>query len=214
MASTILCSLGAGAHAELLAMTTPTLEAWARRFGYDLELRTQLLAPERPPSWSKVLQVLQHLRTHRVVLWVDADAVVVDGREDLAARVSEQRPLAMVAHVYGGQTVPNLGVFAVRTGEDTIDLLQRLWRMTGYVQHKWWENAAFLDVLGYDIATEPIVKARPSAWDDRVAWLGPEWNSLPGLVQAERPIITHYAGRSHQDRLRLMAADLEAWRAR
>ncbi len=209
---TVVCSIGAGAHGELLDIARPPLAAWASRFGYDLDLRTELIAPDRPASWSKVRLVRELLDSHRVVIWLDADTVVVDGREDLACRVSRQRPLALVAHHYAAQTVPNLGVFAMRSCARTKALLDTLWSMTEYVDHTWWENAALLDLLGYDIATEPIRKVRESELDARIEWLGTEWNSI-ALDPSDHPIIVHHPGTADADRVRLMTADVERWTA-
>ena len=215
MRSVVICSIGVGPHEELLDIGRPLLEDWAQRFGYDLDLRTSLLAPERPASWSKIRLVRELLATHRVVVWVDADTVVVDGRADLASRVNRRRPLAMVAHTYGGQSVPNLGIFAMRSGHRTKALLDRIWTMTEYVDHKWWENAALLDLLGYDIETEtePIRKVKSSSLDRRIEWLGNEWNSI-SLDAAAQPIIVHYPGHTNEDRKRLMRADVDACRKR
>jgi glycosyltransferase involved in cell wall biosynthesis len=209
---TVVCSIGSGAHEELLAIARPPLAAWATRYGYDLDLRHDLAAPERPASWSKVRLVRERLETHQVVIWVDADTVVVDGREDLARRVSRSRPIAMVAHGYAGQQVPNLGVFALWSCPRTKALLDTLWSMTEYRDHKWWENAALLDLLGYDIATEPIRKVRSSDLDARIEWLGNEWNSIT-LDPAEQPIIVHHPGTPDEDRVRMMRADVARWRA-
>jgi hypothetical protein len=213
VSSTIVCAVGAGPHAALLELARPPLEAWARRFGYDLDLRTELVVHDRPAAWSKVRLVRDHLETHRFVVWIDADTVVVDGRDDITRRVNRRRPIAMVAHSYAGQTVPNFGFFVMRSTRRSKQLLDQLWSMTQYLDHKWLENAALLDLLGYDIEHEPIRKVRPSDLDARIEWLGNEWNSI-SLDAAARPIINHYPGHTNEDRSRLMLADVEAWRAR
>ena len=85
--------------------------------------------------------------------------------------------------------------------------------MTEYVDHKWWENAALLDLLGYDIETEPIRKVKSSPLDRRIEWLGNEWNSI-SLDAAAQPMIVHYPGHTNEDRKRLMRADVDACRKR
>ncbi len=213
MRSVVICSIGVGPHEELLAIGRPMLEDWATRFGYDLDLRTTLLAPERPAAWSKVALVRERLDTHRVAVWIDADALLIDGRADVGSLVSRSKPLAMVAHTYGGQVVPNLGFFAMRSTRRTKALLDTLWSMTEYLDHKWWENAALLDLLGYDISSEPIRKLHQSPLDKRINWLSNEWNSI-SLDAAASPIIVHYPGQTNDDRTRLMAAEAIAWRTR
>ena len=212
MRSVVICSIGVGPHEELLAIGRPMLEDWATRFGYDLDLRTEPLAPERPAAWSKIVVMRERLETHRVAVWVDADAVVVDGRQDVGNLVSRSKPLAMVAHTYGQQTVPNLGFFAMRSTRRTKALLDTLWSMTEYLDHKWWENAALLDLLGYDISSEPISKVHQSPLDKRINWLGNEWNSI-SLDPATSPIIVHFPGQTNEERKRLMTGDASAWQA-
>ena len=184
-----------------------TLQSWADRFGYDLDLRTELLDPCRPPAWSKVVLLRQRLKTHRIALWVDADAIVVDGSTDLSLEVTSRRPIAMVAHEYSGQRVPNTGVIALRSCATTRTLLDRLWNMTEYIHHPWWENAALLDLLGYDIRREPIAKVRASPLDDRIVWLDKAWNSID-LDPAAHPFVKHYPGMPFERRLAGMRSDL------
>jgi hypothetical protein len=205
----VLCALGAGPHGELLHIAGPTFERWALRHHYDLDIRRSSPTPERPPSWAKVSIITERLRTHDVVIWLDADAVVVDPTHDLSRCVSRRRPLALVAHRYNGQTVPNMGVFAVLSTRLTRRLMRDLWSMTQYVDHKWWENAALLDLLGYDVSTEPIVQREPTHLNRRVAWLDVAWNSID-LHASPAPIVKHYPGLSNDERRRRMSDDV-AW---
>jgi hypothetical protein len=195
MPSVVLCSIGSGPHRELLDIARPGFEEWAARQGYDLDLRAQAPTHGRPPAWAKIPLLRERLGTHEVALWVDADAVVVDASGDLAATVSGCRPIALVAHRYAGQTVPNTGVLALRSGPTSKLFLDTLWEMTQYIDHKWWENAAALDLLGYDVAAEPIQNVPNSRWEKRVQWLGNEWNSID-LDPAQRPLIRHFPGMS------------------
>lgn len=204
----MLCSIGAGPHTELLELTRPSFEALAERHAYDLQLYTTAPAA-RHPAWHKLTIALDMFEIYERVLWIDADCVVVDPSRDFAACVDRRRPWALVAHNYHGQTVPNLGVFAIKRSRAVIGMLQAMWSMTQYLDHKWWENAAFLDLLGYDINSEPIRKVRRSRYDRRIRWLGNEWNSID-LDPATRPIIKHYPGMTQADRLARMRADIDS----
>ena len=48
-----LCSIGVGPHKGLMALTRPTLDAYAQRHGYEVVLRDTTLDNTRPISWSK-----------------------------------------------------------------------------------------------------------------------------------------------------------------
>jgi hypothetical protein len=102
-----------------------------------------------------------------------------------------------------------MGVFAVLSTRLTRRLMRDLWSMTQYVDHKWWENAALLDLLGYDVSTEPIVQREPSHLNRRVAWLDVAWNSID-LHASPAPIVKHYPGLSNDERRRRMSDDV-AW---
>ena len=53
----VLCSIGAGPHAELLQITGPTFERYAKRHGYAVELSDQTPSPERYTPWGKIVLI-------------------------------------------------------------------------------------------------------------------------------------------------------------
>jgi glycosyl transferase family (putative galactosyltransferase) len=217
-----LCSIGSGPHEALLEISRPTFEAYARRHGYELITSTET-RPGRPPAWAKVPMLREALESFELVLWIDADAVIVDGRDDVAELLQPDRSLALVRH--GENQVPNTGVMLWRAGELARELLDRTWNATRFIDHPWWENAALLDALGYDLPGEldPGVRARlsralrrrprrfaaarPSPFTAAVQFLPLEWNSVY-LDRAEAPRIVHCVGVPVEQRARDMAAAL------
>ena len=165
------------------------------------------------------------LASHDVVLWIDADAVIVDGTRDIADEPAPDRFLGLVRH---GE-VPNTGVMLLRAGNLARDLLDRTWSATRLIHHPWWENAALLDALGYDLpgALEPGLRgrgqrlaarlagreprrfrpARASPFTEGTQFLPLEWNSVY-LHQAGRPRIVHCLGVPVEQRMRDMRAAL------
>lgn len=203
----VLCSIGAGAHEELLALTGKTFRSYAERHGYDLDLRTELVAKDRPASWSKVRLILDDLESYDVAFWIDADAMIVDDSVDVTTPL-DGRSLGMVAHEIDGQRIPNFGVWVARGDRPTRRFLEQVWAQTQYVEHRWWENAAVLHLLGYEL--EPQVRQlRHTRFERRIAWLGTEWNSLVNAAAAS-PRIVHYPGHDQEARLQ----HLGAWLAR
>lgn len=195
-----LCTLGAGAHGELLDIAMPRLEEFATRHGYELVAHRRLLAPERPPSWSKVVALYELAASFERVVWVDADAVVVDPSVDLAAQLRPGRNLGLAVHRYDGNEVPNCGVWVLRGGRWARHFLERVWSCTDLIEHRWWENAAVLRLLGYT-TTEPVARvARTAVWH-RFQELDVAWNAVP-VVYVERPRIVHLAGLDQSTRVR------------
>lgn len=195
-----LCSLGTGPYEELLSISAVTFEAYAVRHGYDLHLTTRLLAPERPPAWSKIALVRDLLERYDEVFWVDADAIFLDISNDIAELVRPDKDLYLVEHVYAENPEwrsANTGVFLVRSTAWARDFLARVWGAEQYVDHPWWENAAVLDLLGYELAPDltPPRKVRRTELEARVELIGLEWNSTAGASLAPHPRIRHH-GRS------------------
>jgi hypothetical protein len=214
----VVCSIGAGAHAELLALSGETFRIYADRHGYDVDLRTELLVEDRPASWSKVPLVRGLLERYDLVFWIDADAAIVDASRDVADEIGRRTRFAVVAHEYEGQRIPNLGVMVLRRSRATFRFLDAVWARTEFVDHVWWENAAALAELGYTVPADPTVAGaepvrlvRPSPFHRRVQFLDPAWNSV--LVhEADTPRVRHYPGRSQEYRLEHLRADLDALR--
>ena len=210
-----LCSIGSGPHEALLEISRPTFAAYAQRHGYELITSTQG-DPRRPPAWSKVPMLLEALASFELVVWIDADAVIVDGRDDIAAELERDRFLGLVRH--GEQAVPNTGVMVWRAGAPAVELLDRTWSARRFVHHPWWENAALLSALGYDLpsALEPRWRrlrrrrfrlAHPSPLLAGVQFLPLEWNSVY-LDRADEPRIVHCVGVPVEQRARDMRAAL------
>lgn len=84
-----------------------------------------------------MLLVRELLDSFDTVVWLDADAVLVDISHDMSALVGTVQPIGLVAHRYGGQVVPNLGVFVTRSSTFTKRLFEKLWAMDQYEEHKW-----------------------------------------------------------------------------
>lgn len=181
---------------------------YAARHGYEFRWPAVAPAP-RPPAWHKI-RILESLFDAGVeqVFWVDADAVIV--RPDVAVHemLPKDKDLGLVVHEVGGRIVPNTGVMLWRNSDWSRRLLRDIWSRDAFVRHRWWENAAFCDVLGYHAVLEQG-EDRPDA--ERLAKIEPwplAWNHLPGTTHCDTPIVRHYAGKSWENRLANMRADL------
>ncbi len=195
-----LCTLAVDRHQELLDITRPTFERYAIRHGYDLVVRTDVSALRgRPASWGKVPLVLELLDRYDVVVWVDVDAVIVDQATDIAAGPST-RPVQLVFHEIDGVVVPNAGVLVLRRGPAAIRLLEQIWHRTEFIDHRWWETAALIEVLGGDGDVGLTTRRSIRQARRRVGLLHPRWNSIPPCSDPD-PAIVHLAGVPHEERL-------------
>lgn len=207
----MLCSLGAGAHRELLDLSGETFSIFADRHGYDLDLRRDVLTSERAPAWSKIVLLRELLGRYDLVLWIDADAAIVDPSVDVAAALGRRDLMGLVAHEYDGMRVPNTGVWLLRSSRPVQRFLERVWARTEYLDHDWWENAAVIDELGFSVEPKVEPVSRPRILG-RTRFLPNEWNSI-AIDPAPHPRINHYPGRSQEHRLDALTRDLATARA-
>lgn len=206
-----IVSLGTGRQERLLRLARTTFGPYARRHGYDLHLHTHVLAPERPPPWSKIVALQRLQDRYDVLLWLDADLMVVDGRQDLADETDDAHFLHLVEHETREGRIPNTGVMLLRTGDECATFLDDVWAQEDLVDHTWWENAAILRLLGYEL--DPPRPGLPSRWRERTGFLSGRWNSIPDAPAAGARI-RHYPGYKVSTRAAFMARDLVVASAR
>jgi hypothetical protein len=210
--SRAIASLGCGPQRALLNLSSRTLIPYAQRHGYALDLHTAAAENSRPPAWSKITILRRLVQEHDLVVWIDADAMIVDGRRDIGDELADDRLMALVTHRVGQVSMPNTGVWVLRGGEEAVDLLDQIWEQDDLIHHQWWENAALCRLLGYDL--DPVRLARPTdLLANRTQDLDPCWNSIYG-AKAPSARINHYPGFALRTRRVLMARDLAVVRAR
>jgi hypothetical protein len=172
--SKALASYGTGACEAYREFTLPPMRRYAERHGYAACFDS--LPTLDPPSWGKVPLIRQLLDDHEAVLWLDADVLIFDPSDDLAADVPAWAVQAMVRHtvnvrhahgvvpvdVHGQAMVPNTGIWYVtRYAAPLLDAMLSL-----YPQHRdsvWWEQSAMVELL-------------PNGWAGVTHWLDPSWN--------------------------------------
>jgi galactosyl transferase GMA12/MNN10 family len=210
----VLCSLGIGEYVDLLSVSSVTFRAYAERHGYDLRLSTRSFAPERAPSWSKVIWVRELLDEYDQVLWIDADAIFVDISQDIGDFVKPEKDLYLVEHTWeDGRRSANMGVFLIRSSDWSRRLLHDIWSAEQYINHRWWENAALLDMLGYELPADGSRprKIKHTELEERVELIGSEWNSpvVAGNKSLDlEPRIRHHGRGSVQALRGQLVADL------
>lgn len=198
--SRVVCSLADGAYLRPLAIAGRTFEEYGRRHWWDVVLRFGSLAPDRPIAWSKIRLVTELLDEYEEVLWIDADAVIVDPGRDIREDADPEKPLSLVEHTWDdppGRRAVNTGVMLVRRSDWSREFLSAVWAHEKYIGHTWWENTAILEMLGYSIPADgtPPVPGPPTVWSDGVGLLPMAWNSTENASAAVAPIIRHIGRR-------------------
>jgi galactosyl transferase GMA12/MNN10 family len=206
-----LCTVAAGEFAGLHEIARPGLEAYAKRHGWELVVGGGD-AYGRPPAWAKVPLLAEFVRRYELVAWIDADAVIVDDSRDLASELRFGRELYLVEHRHepSGEVTANTGVLLLRGGRWAERFLAAVWAQEDLVEHRWWENAAVMRLLGYRIDPQPAGRERRTRWLRRVRFLDVAWNSTPHWHASSAPRIVHFAGLPLAERReRMLAAAID-----
>lgn len=197
--SKALVTFAVGDYTQFLDIARPSFAAYAERHGYDYVESNCLVVAERPPSWSKLPVLLKALETHDAALWIDCDAVIVDGTEDIAACVPDAAWQGMaIHHTHSGQNLgesPSCGTWFVR--RPMIPVLQQAWAMTEYVDHLWWEQAAMHELLGFYRNGEAVYPVRRGAETElrrNTYFLEDDWSCTDFMDRKARPRIMHVPG--------------------
>ncbi len=178
---------------------------YARQHGYELQLETNAPQIDRPLPWAKIALLRKAIQRYEVVLWLDADVMIVDQALDIASELEPDCFLYLVEHQYKGIRMPNSGVMLIRSCAEAVAFLDEVWSQSQFTHHKWWENAAICHVLGYDL--DPPWPRCETFFRAGTKLLSPRWNSIPD-APAVAPRIRHYPGYSLKIRFVLMLRDL------
>jgi len=204
------------AFAPIAALTVPRMQAYAARHGYDFRFTQTDEHRGRKPNWIKITLIRKALAEdpHDLVVWIDADAVIVRLDAELHELLPSDADLGMVWHGGDGPDGKlnrdpahfNNGVIIIRNGEWARDHFRRV-DENPLLRHGLQEQATMMQQLGFD-RNIGIGPDRPDAPDRaHVARLDPAWNAIPRTATVADPIIQHWAG-LREERADAIAADV------
>lgn len=182
--------------AKMACYTVPLIESYAQRHGADFDCVN--LAGERPPSWHKVEYLMQALHQYDQVVWIDSDVVVERPDKSIFDELPSYAWQAVVAHETGDGIIPNCGIWVL--AKPMLPILLDAWNSETYIQHPWWEQAAMLERMGYQVNYNTAHHLRMTPLYAHTAWLDPEWNHHPcDFRRVESPRFRHIT--MYKDRL-------------
>lgn len=220
----ILTTFGTGPAREALAISLPLMARYAQRHGYRLvvpsDAEVERACCGRPASWGKI-GWLKHLVeedewVESLILWLDADVVVVRHDTDIACDVAEEgRPfVSMTVQDTPDGAVPSCGVMlvngCVRNALSNLAEIDRACGpdgMNAVRSSGWWEQAAMIRWLGGDPDQTPIVPPVPS---EKWGTLSYGWNPHPYDPRGLPDDLRFFHATATNDRL----GDMRRWAAR
>jgi hypothetical protein len=196
----------------VLDESLPTFRRFGERHGYDVVVGREEAIEDRAPAWSKVVLLRRLLEHYDYVLWVDADAIILDDSLDPVSLLAEGDYQALVRYRWHDEEGACTGVWLLRNVERAIAFLDAVWEGgDGYLQLHPWEQAAAMRLLGYNVDPDRFVAT--TEWTDGTLWLGNEWDTIPAFTLERRLMpcrIRHYARESNGVRRRQMRTDRHA----
>ncbi len=192
---------------EMGEICLKSINKYATLNGLDLKVYNDIFT-DRPAPWYKILLIQKILsENYGYVFWVDADALFVNYESNIKDEIEKGRELYLIKHNINGEEIPNTGVFLLKNSRWAKKLLKSIWDMEKYIYHKWWENAALMDLLGYNNLLNNRENNLNLELLKKIKWLDLKWNSLPYICEAADPVINHYAGRPLEFRVKNMKRD-------
>lgn len=182
----IVSAAGPTMRRTLHELALPTFRRFGDAWGYDVQVHdlgsdgTGATTPAQRAKWAKVSLLQQALREYELVLWLDADVLVVRTDEDIADHLHEDHFQALaLEHVPAEHRVnPNTGVWLMRSCPEAFAFLDAVTE-AGPQPGPWADQGAVLAALGWHRGDERYHWARPgpgTAALTSTSWLPPGWN--------------------------------------
>lgn len=197
MRRVILSSCAGHQWDEISAITWPRMQAFARKHGHDFRSSGLPAGINRSASWLKLVRIAEALADFEEVLWLDADVVVIDDSADMI--VPPEFSQAVVQHVFSEGSVPNAGVWLVR--RRMLGVLIEIAMSDKHVSHRWWEQAALIEKMGYTPDSAYCHQHARTELADATFLLNEEWNCWVGSQRHVRPRFMHACGLTGTQRL-------------
>ncbi len=214
---------------EVGKFSEKSIKIFSAARGCDFEIYRSL-DPSRPPAWSKIKYLLENILNggFDYILWVDADACFVRADMDILEGISLDCDIHMVNHLCRIETPkkmqglefycerPNAGVLLVKCSQWSVEFLRKVWAQNAFINHGWWEQAAFHYLMGYHFEISGHKKQNSIVKDvmSHIGWLDGAWNSVPTgsgdgvtpplVIQPTRSAILHLAGMPQELRIKTM----------
>lgn len=220
--------------AVLHDLSLPSFRTYAHRWQWEVEAHDLAVdgagadAAAQGAKWQKVRLLREALTRYSLVLWLDADVLVMRTDDDITAHLSASAFQGLVLeHVPSEHRVnPNTGVWLLRSCAESLAFLDQVQEF-GQQPGPWADQGAVLRALGWDRGDELYRWAKPGAGSRYVkgtSWLPTGWNqpyqgprseadgfnsaasSYADRPAVRRPQALHFMGMTVEARYRAMHA--------
>ena len=158
MRNKAVVTIGYGPMEKVLRQSMPTFTEFADKHGYDVVTGSGDDADGRPISWGKVRLIRRALDRYEAVLWLDADAIILDSSVDPISLLGPDDFQALALLHQFGQELPCCGVWLLRSTDKAKSFLDAIWEKAEFIDDRFWEQAAAMDLLGFSIRPSRLVE--------------------------------------------------------
>lgn len=173
-----------GYHGDLYEkmsdLTSPLMENYAKKHNSEYKL-IKFEKGNRPISWEKIPLIKNYLKKYDVVLWMDADIVIINDSVDIFNLIEDEKIQYMVQHYVVDLVVPNAGMWMLK--KEMLEYLDTIWNNDKYLNHGWWEQAALIELMGFAVTPHRADLKNPTQLYYKTKFLEQKWNHHPNDLQ-------------------------------
>lgn len=197
MRKIILSGYRGDLYEDMSKMTYPLIEKYAKKYNADCKL-IKFEETERPASWEKIPLIQNYLKEYDIVLWIDSDIVIINDSVDIFNLIQDDKIQYMVQHYVMDFVVPNAGMWMLK--REMLEYLDTIWNNNKYLNHGWWEQAALIELMGFEVSPYRADLKNPTKLYHKTKLLEQKWNHHPNdLQRVNDPFFIHVT--MYQDRL-------------
>ena len=202
-------------YSKIGKLSEKSIKLYCKKFNFRSKI---FLIPkyfERHKAWYKIkiIQDLLKYKKNKIIFWIDSDAIFVR-YVDFRSLLDDYHDFYLVSHnvkvnklsKYKNTELAisriNTGVMFFKNSDFTKNLISTVWNNNKYINSGWWDNSAFLDVLGYRGELEKNLNYHKGnlKYIKKMRLIPLEWNSIPSStnldfsLETHNPIIFHTPG--------------------
>lgn len=203
----VICCLGVGEnHEKALEIMKPTVEYYGNLHDIDTLFFTESFVPPRKAKKNKIFLIANLLNYYETVIWLDSDTIIVNPFLDIRNELNSDFAIYMTSYFGRDPLFPNSGVIVAKRNPITFEILEKIWNYKKKRGHSWWDQQAFLYLLGFKNNHLKIIDyTGPTKYTPYIGTLDVKWNSRPNRKDVSSdPVIIHHCGFKFQKRLNKM----------
>ncbi len=144
-----ICSLWTPELKDFGPMVEANHRAYAEKHGYKYHC-LHSNPTDRPPAWGKIPILLSQMDSADWLFWIDADAIFTNFNKRLEEFIVADKDFIAGKNFDG----LNSGLFLLSTSQWSRQWLVRIYGLTQFINHQWWEQAAMMYDLRVNLETQ------------------------------------------------------------